>query len=126
MKNMLADIHTEESPDSIVRRPRYQIYRQSRAGNYHPAFGTDSASEVVEAFLAAKLGFEGGALHLWDRREQRSSASVHWGMAKTEFGLDVSRRTNVFHDAVLGTMAREVLDRGAMHQEIPRSVGMSV
>ena len=126
MKTMLADTHTQESPDSTVRRPRYQIYRQGQAGNYHPEFGTDSAGEAVEAFLAVKPMFEGGAVHLWDRQEQRSGASVRWGTAKTEFGFAVSRRINIFHDAALGSMAREVLEREALSRQIREGAGMSV
>ncbi|HWB99764.1 MAG TPA: hypothetical protein VG672_23815 [Bryobacteraceae bacterium] len=126
MKIMLADNHTQESPDSTVRRPRYQIYRQGQAGNYHPEFETESAGEAVEAFLNAKPAFEGGAVHLWDRQEQRSGASVRWGTAKTEIGFAVSRRINIFHDVALGAMAREMLEREAMRQEIQKSVGMSV
>jgi hypothetical protein len=126
MKTTSAVIQAEDSPAAAVRRPRYQIYRQGQAGNYHPEFGTDSAAEAVEAFLAAKPAFEGGAIHLWDRQEQRSGGSVRWGTARTEFGFAVGRRINIFHDAALGSMAREVLDREALRREIQQDAGMSV
>lgn len=126
MKTALAVIHAEDSLNATVRRPRYQIYRQGQAGNYHPEFGTDSAAKAVEAFLAAKPAFEGGAVHLWDRQEQRSGASVRWGTAKTEFGFAVSHRINIFHDAALGSMAREMFEREALRREIQQGVGMSV
>ncbi|HVU15450.1 MAG TPA: hypothetical protein VHD32_00885 [Candidatus Didemnitutus sp.] len=126
MKTTLAVIHAEDSPNVAVRRPRYQIYRQGQAGNYHPEFGTDSADEAVEAFLATKPAFEGGAMHLWDSQEQRSGASVRWGTVETEFGFAVCRRINIFHDAALGSMARQVLEREALRQEIQQSAGMSV
>ncbi len=125
MKTTPAVIHAEDLP-SAARRPRYQIYRQGQAGNYHPEFGTDSADEAVEAFLAAKPAFEGGAVHLWDRQEQRSAASVRWGTAKTDFGFAVSRRINIFHDAALGSIAREVLERETLRRQIHQSAGMSV
>jgi len=126
MKTTLAVIHAEDLPNDVVRRPRYQIYRQGQAGNYHPEFATDSAVEAIEAFLAAKPAFEGGAVHLWDRQEQRSGASVRWATAKTEFGFAVGRRINIFHDVALGSMAREALEREALRREIQQGVGMSI
>jgi hypothetical protein len=64
MKTTSAVVHAEGSQNANVRRPRYQIYRQGQAGNYHPEFGTDSAAEAVEAFLSEKPAFERGAVHL--------------------------------------------------------------
>lgn len=126
MKTTAAGIHREGSDARGEARPRFQIYRQSQAGNYHPEFGTDSAADAVEAFLAAKPAFEGGAVHLWDHFEQRSGASIRWRAAQTEFGFVVSRRINLFHDPALGSLAREILDREALRQKIQQSVGMSV
>lgn len=125
MKTTSAVSSAEDLP-SAARRPRYQIYRQGQAGNYHPEFGTDSADEAVEAFLAAKAAFEGGAVHLWDRQEQRSAASVRWGTAETEFGFAVGRRINIFHDVALGSVAHQLLEREALRQEIRQGAGMGV
>ena len=100
---------------------RYQIYRQTHTGSYTVAFKTDSAVEAVECFLNQSPAFEGGELRIWNHREQRVSASVEWSMEKTDFGFPVFNRTNVFHDRLLGLIARQVQVR----EEIQQSVRMS-
>lgn len=104
---------------------RYQIYRQTRTGTYTVAFKTDSAVEAVEAFLNQSPAFEGGGVRIWNQREQHVGASVHWGMEKTEFGFTVFNRTNVFHDRLLGLIARQVQVREEIREEIQHSVRMS-
>lgn len=104
---------------------RYQIYRQTRTGTYMVEFKTDSAAEAVEAFLNQAPAFEGGELRLWNQREQRVSASVQWGMEKTDFGFPVFNRTNVFHDRLLGLLARQIQVREEIREEIQHSVRMS-
>lgn len=123
MKTALAINSIAASADSDSR---YHVYRQEQAGNYHREFSTDSAAEAVEAFLTAKPAFEGGALHLWDRREERSGASVHWAAVKTDFGFPVRRRSNVFYDMELRLIAEKVLERETLRQSLQHSVGMSV
>lgn len=109
-----------------VNTSRFQIYRQTRAGNYVPGFQSDSASEAIEAFLSAAPLFDGGELRVWDRSEQKVVASVAWGREKTDFGFAVRHRTNVFHNRLLGLVARNIQDREAIRQEMQRSVGMTV
>ena len=121
------------SSKSIVPAPiagaeiesRYQIYRQTRTGTYTVAFKTDSAAEAVEAFLNQAPAFEGGELRIWNQPEQRVSASVEWNMEKTDFGFPVFNRTNVFHDRLLGLVARQVQVREEIREEIQHSVRMS-
>jgi hypothetical protein len=125
MKTALIETTAPKSAASAEKPHRYQIYRQQHAGNYHPEFATDLASEAVEAFLQATPAFEGGALHLWDHHEGRSGAFVRWTAVGTDFGFRVSRRTNVFPDVTLAVAAREVLDREAMRETIRQSVRMS-
>lgn len=104
---------------------RYQIYRQTRTGTYTVEFKTDSAAEVVEAFLNQSPAFEGGELRIWNQREQRVSASVQWGMEKTDFGFPVFNRTNIFYDRLLGLIARQMQVRKEIREEIQQSVRMS-
>lgn len=105
--------------------PRYQLYRQREAGNFHPEFATESAIEAVEVFLGAQPAFEGGALHLWDHHAQRSGASVRWRTVGTDIGFRVSRRVNIFHDAALGSVARELLEREAIRESVKSSLHLS-
>lgn len=62
--------------------------------------------------------FEGGELRTWNHREQRMSASVGWSTEKTDFGFPVFNRTNVFHDRLLGVIAREMQVRVGIRAEI--------
>jgi hypothetical protein len=104
---------------------RYQIYRQTRAGTYTVEFKTDSAAVAVEAFLNQSPAFEGGELRLWNDRKQRVSASVEWSTEETDFGFPVFNRTNVFHDRLLGLIARQMQVREEIREEIQHSVRMS-
>ena len=58
--------------------PRFQIYRPARTGACTAEFKTDSAAEVVDAFLKQSPAFEGGKLQIWNHREQHVGASVEW------------------------------------------------
>ncbi len=104
---------------------RYQIYRQTRTGTYTVEFKTDSAAVAVEAFLNQSPAFEGGELRIWNDREQRVSASVEWSPEKTDFGFPVFNRTNVFHDRLLGLIARQMQVREEIREELQHSVRMS-
>jgi len=104
---------------------RYQIFRQARAGNFMPEFKTDSAVEAVEMFALMSPAFEGGAIRLWDHAAQHVSASVEWRPEKTAFGFVVYHRTNLYHDRILGVLARQIAEREAMRQEIHHSLRLS-
>ena len=94
-------------------------------GTYTVEFRTDSASEAVEAFLSQSPAFEGGELRLWNQREQRVSASLQWSLEKTDFSFPVFNRTNVFHDRLLGVIARQMQVREEIREEIQHRVRMS-
>lgn len=104
---------------------RYQVYRQTHKGTYTVEFTTDSAADAVGAFLNQSPAFEGGELRLWDHREERVSASVEWRTEKTDFGFPVFNRTNVFHDRLLGLIARQTQVREEIREEVQHSVRMS-
>ena len=109
-----------------AHEPRYQIYRQARAGNFMPEFKTDSAREAVEMFAIMTPAFEGGAIRLWDHSGQHVSASVEWRPEKTDFGFIVYHRTNLFHDRLLGVIARQVQERETMRESLRQEAGMSL
>lgn len=126
MENMTAsELFAPPANPEAAALPRFQIYRQTRTGAYIAGFKTDSAAEAVEAFLNHSPAFEGGELRIWNHREQRVSASVEWRMEKTEFGFPVFDRTNVFHDRLLGVIARQMEVREEIREEIQHSVRMS-
>ena len=126
MKNMTSsDLFAPPANPEPATSPRFQIYRQTRTGAYTAEFKTDSAAEAVEAFLNYSPVFEGGELRLWNHREQHVSASVEWSAEKTDFGFPVFNRTNVFHDRLLGVIAREMQMREEIREEIQHSVRMS-
>lgn len=107
MKNTHEQKHitppTDAEASAVLRN---QIYRQTRAGTFSPGFKTDSAVEIVEAFVNQSPAFEGGELRIWNHREQRMSASVQWSTEKADSGSFVHHRTNEFHDRLLGVIAR--------------------
>lgn len=107
------------------REPRYQIFRQARAGNFMPEFRTNSAVEAVEMFALMAPAFDGGAIRLWDDAAQHLSASVEWRPEQTAFGFVVYHRTNLYHDRLLGVLARHIAEREAMRQEIHHSLRLS-
>jgi hypothetical protein len=77
---------------------RFQIYRESRGGNFVPGFSTDLDVEAIEAFMFQAPAYDGGAIRVLDQSEQRMIAFVKWKVARTEIGLPVLQRANVFHD----------------------------
>ena len=107
------------------REPRYQIYRQARAGNFMPEFKTDSPVEAVEMFALMAPAFDGGAIRLWDHSGQHVSASVEWRPEETAMGFVVFHRTNLYHDRLLGVLARQIEEREAMRQEIHHGLRLS-
>ena len=59
---------SSDAPASAAAR--YQVYHQNRSGVFTPGFKSDSAGEVVEAFLKQAPAYEGGELRLWNHRAQ--------------------------------------------------------
>jgi hypothetical protein len=126
MKNMISsELFAPPAIPEAATLPRFQIYRQTRTGAYTAEFKTDSAADAVGAFLNYSPAFEGGELRLWNHREQRVSASVEWSTEKTDFGFPVFNRTNVFHDRLLGVIARQMQVREEIREEIHQGVRMS-
>ena len=76
----------------------FQIYRESRGGNFVPGFSTDSDAEIIEAFVFQAPASEGGDIRVLDQSEQRMIAFVKWKVVRTEIGLPALQRANVFHD----------------------------
>jgi hypothetical protein len=111
----------KKSPASNKHR-RFQIYRQGPAGNYSPRLGTNSAIKAVEAFLTERPAFEGGDMHLWNHHEHRVCASVKWNVLRTPSGTLMRHRTNVFCDALLAFIVRQIHGRetagGPIHHRI--------
>ena len=88
---------------------RFQIYRESRNGNFIPDFSTDSDAEIIEAFMFQAPAYEGGDIRVLDQSEQRMIAFVKWKVARTEIGLPVLQRNNVFHDWHFALIACDLL-----------------
>ena len=126
MKNTMIERNgAGAAPTPVEHASRYQIFRQARAGNFMAEFKTDSAAQAVEMFAIMAPAFDGGEIRMWDQREQRTCASVHWETEKTDFGFLVHHRTNVFHDRLLGLIARQMEVREEMRAEVHQSVRMS-
>lgn len=97
------------TPPKLSAVGRFQIYRESRGGNYIPASGTDSDTEAIEAFILHAPMYDGGGICVVDKSEQRMIAFVRWKVARTEIGLPVLQRANVFHDWQFAMIACDLL-----------------
>ena len=117
-----AAIHPETQP---VHVPRFQIYRQSRAGNFMAELKTDSPTEAVEMFAIMSPAFDGGEIRIWDNCEQRVCASVEWRPEPTAFGFAVRTRQNVFQNPMLAVLARQISDRESMRESILAGVRLT-
>lgn len=102
----------------LAHAPRYQIYRQGRAGNFMAELKTDSPMEAVEMFAIMSPAFDGGEIRIWDHHEQRVCASVEWHPENTPFGFAVRTRRNVFQNPMLAVLARQVSERETMRESI--------
>lgn len=87
--------------------------------------GGFDAADAVQVFLKQSPAFEGAEVRLWDNVTRRFGASVEWHKEKTDFGFAVSNRANVFHDRLLGLIARQVQVREEIREEIQHSFRMS-
>ena len=97
------------TPATLSAVGRFQIYRESRGGNYIPAFGTDSDTEAIEVFILHAPMYDGGGICVVDQSEQRMIAFVKWKSARTEIGLPVLQRSNVFQDWQYAMIACDLL-----------------
>ena len=97
------------TPSKLSAVGRFQIYRESRDGNYIPVFGTDSDTEAIEAFVVHVPMYDGGGICVVDQSEQRMIAFAKWKIARTEIGLAVLQRTNVFQDWQYAMIACDLL-----------------
>lgn len=86
------------TPGKIPAGERFQIYRESRGGNFVPGFSSNAETEIIEAFMFQAPAYDGGDIRVLDQSEQRMVAFVKWKVARTEIGLPVLQRVNVFHD----------------------------
>lgn len=115
---------SSDAPASAASR--YQIYHQTRSGVFTPGFKSDSAGAVVEAFLKQTPAFEGGELRIWNHRAQEMSASVAWRIERTAFGFFVHHRENLFHDRLLGVIARQLQERETIRAEVRQEASLTV
>ena len=99
---------------------RFQVYRESRGGNFSPGFSTDSDAEAIKAFMLQPPVYDGGDIRLLDRSEQRMVALVKWRIATNKIGVPVVRRVNVFHDWHFALIACDLL----MQEKICAAVEM--
>lgn len=110
---------------SPVRPYRYQVYCQQRAGNYTIRMQADSALEAMQAFLDTAPAFDGGAVRLWDRHNQRLLAAAEWKVEMTRMSFAVRARNNVFHDDQTARLARDIAQREALVQAIATDLRIS-
>ncbi len=86
-----------------------QMYRESRDGNYIPAFGTDSDDKAIEAFIFHAPMYDVGGICGVDQSEQRMIPFVKWKNARTEIGPPVLQHSNVFQDWQYAMIACDLL-----------------
>src|SRR4051812_32495224 len=97
---------------------RFQIYRESRGGNFVPGFSSESDAEIIEAFMFQAPAFDGGDIRVLDQSEQRMIAFVKWKIARTEIGLPILQRANVFHDWHFAMIACDLLKQKKIHDAV--------
>lgn len=107
--NILPQSALAFTPTKLSAVGRFQIQRESRGGNFIPGVSTDSETEVIEAFMLQAPVYDGGAIRVLDHFEQHIVASVKWTIARTEIGLPVLERANVFHDWHFAMIACDLL-----------------
>lgn len=105
-------------PTTLPTIGRFQIYLEYRSGSFIPGFHTDSDAEVIEVFMLQAPVYDGGEIRVLDRSEQRMVAFVKWRIARTELGLPVLHRSNVFHDWHLALIACDLLKQKQIRDEV--------
>ena len=108
----------EASTAVATEQPRYEVYRQNRAGNFVRTFETPRPLDAMLAFMDTTPAFEGGEVRIWDRHEQRLLAAAEWTVERTGMGFYVRTRRNVFLDDDAAALARLVAQREALVQAI--------
>jgi hypothetical protein len=63
---------------------RFQIYRESRGGNFVLGFSADSDAEIIEAFMFQAPAYDGGDIRVLDQSEQRMVAFLKWKIATSD------------------------------------------
>ena len=107
--NLVPQLPPAFTPAKLSAVGRFQIYRESRGGNFVPGFSTDSDAEIIEAFMLQAPAYDGGDIRVLDQSEQRMIAFVKWKIVRTEIGLPVLHRANVFHDWQFAMIACDLL-----------------
>lgn len=115
----------EASAAVTTEQPRYEVYRQNRAGNFALTFETSRPLDAMLAFMDTAPAFEGGDVRIWDRHEERLIATAEWTVERTGMGFYVRTRKNVFHDNDAAALARLVAQREALVQAIAHELRLS-
>ena len=97
---------------------RFQLYCESRGGNFVAGFSSDSDAEIIEAFMFQAPAYDGGDIRVLDQSERRMVAFVKWKIARTEIGLPVLQRPNVFHDWHFALIACDFLKQKKIRDAI--------
>jgi hypothetical protein len=116
--NILLQSAPAFTPAKLPAVGRFQIYRESRGGNFVPGFSTDSDAEIIEAIMFQLPVYDGGDIRVLDQSEQRMVAFVKWKVARTEIGLPVLQRANVFHDWHFALVACDLLKQNEIHDPV--------
>lgn len=115
-----------ESPSAVAsEQPRYEVYRQNRAGNFVRTFESPRPLDAMLAFMDTTPAFEGGEVRIWDRHQERLLAAAEWTIERTGMGFYVRTRKNVFLDDDAAALARLVAQREALVQAIAHELRLS-
>jgi hypothetical protein len=106
-------------------QPRYEVYRQNRAGSFVRTFESSRPLDAMLAFMDTTPAFEGGEVRIWDRHQERLLAAAEWTIEQTGMGFYVRTRKNVFHDDEAASLARLVAQREALVQAIAHELRLS-
>ncbi len=118
--------HTIEASTAVaIDQPRYEVYRQNRAGNFVRTFESSRPLDAMLAFLDTTPAFEGGEVRIWDRQQEQLLAAAEWTVERTGMGFYVRTRKNVFHDDEAAALARLVAQREALVQAIAHELRLS-
>ena len=115
----------EASTTVAIDQPRYEVYRQNRAGNFVRTFESSRPLDAMLAFMDTTPAFEGGEVRIWDRQQERLLAAAEWTVERTGMGFYVRARKNVFHDDEAAALARLVAQREALVQAIAHELRLS-
>jgi hypothetical protein len=115
-----------ETPTAAAsEQPRYEVYRQNRAGNFVRTFESPRPLDAMVAFMDTSPAFEGGEVRIWDRHQERLLAVAEWTVERTGMGFYVRTRKNVFLDDDAAALGRLVAQREALVQAIAHELRLS-